>query len=250
MLSNSDSKFIKSLQLKKYRKSTGLFVTEGQKNILELVASNIKISRLLLTRQFYDEQRKNIGKWCEEVEIVNEKDLVKCGTFRTNDTGMAIAHIPEDDTLNCDQGSLTIVLEDVRDPGNLGTILRIANWYGLKSIVCSQGCADCYNTKVINSSMGSFFWVKCIYTDLPSFLNSNKNMPIIGTTLDGDNLHDYSFPSQAIVVMGNESIGISQELQNYLTTKIRIPGHGQAESLNVAIASAIVCDNFFRQTNK
>ena len=129
---------------------------EGRKNILELLQSSFEIRTLYLTQQFYDVERESLARWYEHIEIVAEKQLVQCGTFQSNNAGLAVVKMPDQPSIDI-LDNLVLVLDDIRDPGNLGTIIRIADWYGLSSIVCSPHCADCYNPKVINASMGSFF---------------------------------------------------------------------------------------------
>ncbi len=248
MLSKSDSKFIKSLQLKKFRKAHNLFVNEGEKNLRELLKSDYQIDRLLLTEDFYNKERTNLASWFKKIEIVKEKDLISCGTFQSNTAGLAVVEMRqqiEDSTPE----PLTLALENIRDPGNLGTIIRIADWYGLTRLICSPTCTDCFNSKVINSSMGSFFRVGCHYLDLHTFL-SNSDIPIYGASLGGQDLHQFKFKRPGIIVIGNESSGLSNEIKPLITTSLEIPRYGQAESLNAAMATAIFCDNYFRQIPK
>ncbi len=216
-------------------------------NLLELFQSDFEIHKLLITQQFDEVERDKLGPWYDLIEIVTEKDLVQCGTFQSNQAGLALIKM-KDPGLQDTQENLTLVLDDIRDPGNLGTIIRIADWYGLKTIVCSETCADCYNPKVINSSMGSFFRVKCWFTNVSNYL-SIADKPILGATMNGQNVHNYEFPSRAILVIGNEASGIRAELMQYLTRSLSIPGFGKAESLNAAVATAIFCDNFIRNNS-
>lgn len=247
MLSKSDSKFIKSLQLKKHRRVAEQFITEGSKNLLELIGSDYSVHKLFLTQQFYDVERYKLKTWYDQIEIVTEKELIQCGTFQSNQAGLAIVNINKQPPTG-DLDNLTLVLNEVRDPGNLGTIIRIADWYGLKTIICSEGCADNYNPKVINSSMGSFFRIHCFYTNIEEYL-IETDLPVIGATMDGQNVHNYDFPAKAILVIGNEASGIGVNLHSHLTAKLSIPGFGKAESLNAAVAAAIFCDNFVRNNS-
>ncbi|MEQ9422899.1 MAG: RNA methyltransferase [Cyclobacteriaceae bacterium] len=248
MLSKSDSKFIKSLQLKKYRKASRSFVVEGAKNLLELSASNIEVQKLFLTEEFF-QNHPVFKKYMGVVEFAAELNLIKCGSFTTNNAGIAICEIPQLKSIDFNIQDHFLAIDNVRDPGNLGTIIRIADWYGMPQIICSESTADCYNPKVINSTMGSFCRVQCHYVDLEQFI-IDSNLPVIGAGLNGANLHHYKFPEKSVIVMGNESSGISKSIEQLITEEVTIPGAGKAESLNVSTATAIFCDHLFKQKNR
>jgi TrmH family RNA methyltransferase len=144
-----------------------------------------------------------------------------------------------------EKNTFNLMLDDIRDPGNLGTIIRTADWYGIKNIIVSEETADVYNSKVIQSSMGSFIRVNVFYTSLEEYLGKNK-LPVFGTFLDGDNAHTLNFGLGGIVVIGNEANGISKAVERFVTRRITIPRFGHAESLNAAIATAVICDNLRR----
>ena len=141
----------------------------------------------------------------------------------------------------------TVVLDGVRDPGNLGTILRICDWYGINQLVCSYDTTEFYNPKVISASMGSFHRIKFLYLDIFEFLNQFNDIPIIGASLEGKNIHEYSFPSNGFIIFGNESEGIRNSVKDVLTDQVKIPRWGNAESLNVAISTGIILDNIRRR---
>jgi RNA methyltransferase, TrmH family len=156
----------------------------------------------------------------------------------------------ENKFFSADENEFVLVLDDIRDPGNLGTILRIADWYGIKKVICSENTVDFYNPKVISASMGSFTRIKIYYSEISKYIeNIDKkvNIEIIGTFLNSENVHRFDFPTSGYIVLGNESNGISTEVEKYITKKITIPRFGHAESLNVGIATAVVLDNLKRR---
>ena len=247
MLTKNQAKLIKSLNEKKKRVELGLFLVEGEKNVAELLDSDFEIDLLLTTEKFFDKYGKEIREKSKSYEIVNQFDLEKIGTFETNDSALAVVKqkINQKTELTAMTNEIILALDEIKDPGNLGTIIRIADWYGIKNIVASKETVDFYNPKVITSTKGSFLRVNVFYTDLKDFLSKTK-LPIYGTFMQGENIHKTKFPSTGIIVMGNESNGISKEIETLITKKITIPKFGNAESLNVAIATAIVLDNWKR----
>lgn len=219
-------------------------MVEGAKNVCELLDSDYDIQSLFVTEKFLDEfPHQRISEI--EYTVCNEKELNDLGTFKTNEYALAVAKMksPPLDILSDD---LILALDDVSDPGNLGTIMRIADWFGIKTIIASLDTADFYNPKVINSSMGSFTRVDVHYTELHDFLHSNTTHKVYGALLNGENIHHVKIDKPAILLMGNESNGIRTSLLNMIDQKITIPRIGGAESLNVAVSTAIICDNFFR----
>jgi TrmH family RNA methyltransferase len=245
MISKKHLKFIQSLQLKKYRKEAQSFIVEGEKSVLELLQSKIKTRTILATKQFLDHHLSLIeGKDIEWIQT-SEKILNKTGTFLQNQAALAVAEIPEWPPLEPGALAWLPVYDFLQDPGNLGTILRICDWFGLESIVLSNDSVDVYNPKVIQASMGSFTRVKVYHEDLRELLGTSDHA-LIGTVLDGEDIHDFIWPEHGIILFGNESRGISDELLNRLDHKVSIPRYGAAESLNVSMASGIVFDNLMR----
>lgn len=244
MIAKKTLKYIKSLQLKKYRKIENSFLVEGAKSVLELLNSDFTIRTLFATEVFLNSQKQLIDTKNMQFSVVSEQDLSAAGSYKTNNAAIAIVKMKENNPIENPTG-LTLALDDIRDPGNLGTIVRIADWYGIKNIICSMECADQYNPKVIAASMGSFTRVNFFYTDLQQYLERNK-LPKFGAYLEGQSVHNCTFDGNGLLVMGNESNGISSALEKFIDTKVSIPGFGQAESLNVAIATAVICDNFRR----
>nr|WP_317047771.1 RNA methyltransferase [Pleomorphovibrio marinus] len=184
-----------------------------------------------------------------EAILVGQHELSQIGTFQTNDAALAVATIPKAEDFEIGKGDLVLALDDVRDPGNLGTIIRIADWYGIEKLILSPETADFYNPKVLNASMGSFCRVRFMYKALDTVLGEIK-IPVFGAFVDGDNLHKHDLGREGVILVGNESRGISADLAPYIHHKISIPQFGAAESLNVAIATAVICDNFMRKKNQ
>lgn len=252
MLSKNQIKLINSLKLKKYRDEHGVFVAEGTKIIPELIGSSIKVKQIFATEGFIEEH--TIPKNIELIQI-KEQELERISFLSTPNQALAICEIPEYTMQTAQfEEKLTLVLDDIKDPGNLGTIIRIADWFGIDTIVCSNETADVYNPKVVQATMGSIARVKVIYTDLKDFLKhqSENKMAIYGAMLNGDNIYEQK-KSNGIIVIGNESKGISKEIEQYISKKIKIPSfshlkqnEGEAESLNAAIATAIICSEFRR----
>lgn len=246
MLSKSRLKFIKSLQIKKYRKQERLFLVEGAKSIQELLKSDYKINQLVLTEEFYKSCHKQVDALGDaELVLCSQAEIEQAGTFGSNDAGIALVEMQEFAFVEPEPGNYCLMLDDVRDPGNLGTIIRIADWYGIKSIVCSEQTAEFYNPKVIASTMGSFTRLKPHYCNLEDILQKTS-LPVFGALLDGNSVHQSAFPGTGFLIMGNESQGISKELMKYITQPITIPQFGRAESLNVAVATAVILDNIKR----
>lgn len=244
MISKAKLKFFKSLQIKKYRKQQQQFIIEGKKLILEAIQQDVPVIELYLTQDFYEENQEKFQKY--KVNITTSKYLKQAGTLINNSTGLAVLHTLEHLKPQSPHQEFVLLLDEVKDPGNLGTIIRIADWYGIQKIVCSENCVDIYNPKVVQASMGSLFRIKIYYTHLQEYLENNKNFPIYATFLEGQSIYETDFAPAGFILMGSESHGISESLLPYIQHKITIPSFGNAESLNVAIATAIVCDNWRR----
>lgn len=246
MLSKNTLKFIKSLHQKKFRKQEQSFFVEGSKNVTELLQSDFEITHLLFTPKFGSAHRDLLMKYEGDMVEVSEQVLESLGAFKSSTSALAVAKVKQKVSFSAQSGDLILALDDIRDPGNLGTIIRIADWYGISKMVFSPQTADFYNPKVLQASMGSFTRIQFIYEQLPDFIANSPNMPVYGAFLEGENIHQAPLTPDGIIVMGNESQGISPEVARYIGRKITIPAFGKAESLNVAIATAIICDNFRR----
>ena len=245
MLSKRLIKYFKSLQLKKYRHQEHKFIVEGAKGVEEALKSDFVIDSLLITTAYEQVLSPELLKKASEVIVVKETDLKSVGTFQTNRDGLAVVSMREVAPFKVKQDKLILALDDVRDPGNLGTIIRIADWYGIDTILCSSESADFYNPKVINASMGSFCRVKVYYDDLDDVLGT-CDLPVYGALLSGKSIYETPLKASGVILMGNESQGIAERLEKYITHPVHIPRRGGAESLNVAIATAVILDNFFR----
>lgn len=238
MLTKSQIKLITSLKQKKYRQQEGLFVAEGLKTIKELLSSSLKLYHVFTTASF---EMDDI-----EETIISEKELKKISFLTTPNTALAVFRIP--DATQIKTNHLMIALDDVRDPGNLGTIIRLCDWFGVVDLVCSTATVDCYNPKVVQATMGSITRVNVSYLNLESFL-AESNTEVYGAFMDGENVYKSELPSKGVLVLGNEAKGISTGIEALVTKRISIPRFGQlqaTESLNVATATAILLSEFKR----
>jgi TrmH family RNA methyltransferase len=254
MLSKNQIKFVNSLKQKKYREEHNLFIAEGAKIVPELLASGIRVKQVFATSEFL--RRNKIDNQTERFEI-KEAELERISSLMAPNEALALCEIPVYELVpDSFKNKLTLVLDEIKDPGNMGTIIRIADWYGIGEIVCSPGCVDAFNPKVVQATMGSIARIKIYQTDLLSFIKEQTkiNKPaVFGALLDGESIYSKQLPSSGLIVIGNESKGISAEVIDLITDKISIPSFshykessGEAESLNAAIATAIICSEFRR----
>ena len=251
MLSKSTIKLINSLKLKKNRDSLGLFVAEGAK-IIEDLSVVFKCKYLISTK----ETLQKINTNAETIlEIKDNEELKKISSLTTPHQALAVFYKPQSNIkTDCiiDRNELTLALDEIQDTGNLGTIIRIADWFGIRKIVCSMNTADAYNTKTVQATMGALANVEITYTDLAKTLRQAHSIGIniYGTFLNGENIYKTEFIKNGIIVMGNEGRGISSEIEKFITQRLTIPNFSNnshtSESLNVAIATAIVCSEFRR----
>ncbi|MDD3144792.1 MAG: RNA methyltransferase [Candidatus Gracilibacteria bacterium] len=246
MISKEKQKFIRSLGDKKTRIEEGLFLVEGEKSILELINSDFEIKNLYVTEKFKEKHSDNLKNI--DYEISDSETIEKISVIRSNNAGIAIVVSPKNESLKLENDEFIIVLETINDPGNLGTIIRICDWYGIKKIIASIETVELTNPKVVSSSMGSISRTKIFYTDLEEYFKNNKS-PIYGAFLDGENIHNIDFEKQrgGFIIIGNESHGISKDIEKLVTKKITIPRFGFAESLNAGVATGIIIDNIFRK---
>jgi TrmH family RNA methyltransferase len=241
MLSKFQVKFVKSLHQKKARNSTHQFIVEGEKNVAELLQSDLAVNFIFANPDWLHNNSAKIEKPVEIIEV-NEKELLQISTQVTPNKVLAVAEMPKYNLSHFDTGTV-IGLENVQDPGNLGTIIRIADWYGIRNIICSEETVDVYNPKVINSTMGSFCRVQVHYTDLRDYIRLSQKL-VYGMVLEGFSIYATLFDANSMILFGNESQGLSDGLLSSISHPITIPRIGKAESLNVAVATAIACDNF------
>jgi RNA methyltransferase, TrmH family len=242
MLSKAQLKKLRALANKKQRKATGLFLVQGEKNVLELLNSKMKIVELFLSESFATQHGERINGY--NVTLCTIEELGNASSLNSNDSAIAIVEQPTQ--LAPISKQPIIALDNVNDPGNLGTIIRLADWYGITSIIVSEQTADEFNPKVISATMGAFTRVHVHRKNLAEYFES-CNRPIYGAFLNGESVHNAQFEPNAIILMGNESHGISEQLNTYVSNQITIPKYGQSESLNVAMATGIILDNLKRQ---
>ncbi|MNK10969.1 23S rRNA (uridine(2479)-2'-O)-methyltransferase [compost metagenome] len=243
MVSKNQIKTITGLQQKKYRKQHKLFFAEGIKVVQELINSNFELHQLFTTQEIFT----GIAK--DKVELISEAELKKISALATPNVCLALFVMPDEKPIT--GSGLIVALDDVRDPGNLGTIIRLCDWFGIAHLVCSEQCVDVFNPKVVQATMGSITRVNVVYTDLEEYLRKTS-LPVFGTFMDGENIYSESLPENGIIVMGNEANGISAPIENIVGHKIAIPRFGdlqQTESLNVATAAAIILSEFRRNFN-
>ena len=240
MISKNQVKLIRQLEQKKFRQREGLFVAEGPKVVGDLLAAGFRPASLFATDEWQSDTLSGIQR-------VSPDELSRISFLQHPQQVLALFPFPDSQSLeSVSISDLTLALDDVQDPGNLGTIIRIADWFGIHNIVCSPATADAWNPKVVQATMGSIARVNIFYTPLPAFISS-CHLPVCGMVLDGDSIYTMQLPSPAIIVMGNEGNGISADVRRLLTHRLLIPRYSQGpDSLNVAIATAITCAEFRR----
>lgn len=251
MLTKNRITEIKSLAQKKNRIELGEFITEGAKMLEEIANSKFDISQIFYTSESeYFINNLNLNKTIDTIKIT-PNDMGRLSQLKTPTNILTIVKLPNNNKLEPITDNLSIALDAVQDPGNLGTIIRIADWYGIKNIICSETCADAYAPKVIQATMGAITRVNITYTNLERFL-SEIELPIYGTFLEGENIYKTNLSENGIIVMGNEGNGISDNIEKLITNKIHIPSFTTnkttSESLNVAVATAI-CISEFKRNN-
>ena len=244
MVSKNQIKLIKSLQQKKYRIANKLFIAEGVKVIQELLQSNFVLEHLFITDIIFNEIKS------EKKTVITEDDLKKISALSTASNCLAVFKIPNETEIEI--SGLIVALDDIRDPGNFGTIIRLCDWFGIPQIWCSKETVDVYNPKVIQATMGSIARVNVSYVDLAPYISKSK-LPVFGTFMDGENVYTKKLPTAGILVLGNEANGISNELEKIISNRIAIPRFGslqKTESLNVATATAIFLSEFIGRNHQ
>jgi TrmH family RNA methyltransferase len=241
MLTKNQIKLITSLSQKKFRNQHQLFIVEGRKGVNEFLNSSLELHHLFSTA---DDFKIELDK----CSIITEAELKKISNLKTPNSVLALFKIPTTKTV--DSSKLILALDDIRDPGNLGTIIRLCDWFGIEDVICSIGTVDCYNPKVVQATMGSLTRISIHYLDLEKFLKLSA-VPKIGAYMEGENIYNYTLSQSGILVMGNEANGISPKIEGLIDKKITIPRFGNlksTESLNVATATAIFLSEFSRRT--
>ncbi len=241
MISNQELKIFSSLKHKKYRQEHGLFLVEGFKTIEELLISDLKIAYLLGSEQALSEADfLNL----DFSQIVNSKTLQRISNMKSASDLIAVVRIPDVEIIPVTRNS--ILIDDIQDPGNLGTIIRTAHWFGFEQIICSKNSVDIYNHKVIQASMGAVFKLKVSYDNLEQLIPNlqKQKFRILGTFMEGESIYDYNFSNKDLFILGNEGKGISSAITKLIDQKITIPNFSKGdttESLNISIAGAVVC---------
>lgn len=247
-LSKNRIKYIRSLEQKKNRKADKVFLAEGPKLVGDLLG-HFSCQFLLATSEWLS---RNQPLSVTDVTEVSEEELSRASLLKTPQQVLAVFRQPDEKTdVSVISRSLCLALDDVQDPGNLGTIIRLADWFGIEHIFCSPNTVDIYNPKTVQATMGGIARVRLHYTPLPELIRSLKDIPVYGTFLDGENMYGQSLSKNGLIVMGNEGNGIGKEVKSLINRKLYIPNYPAsreaAESLNVAIATAVVCAEFRRQ---
>lgn len=240
MVSKNEIKLITSLTHKKYRCKHLLFVAEGKKIVTELLNSKYEVYKIYTT----ENQGIKVNK--DLIKLVSEKDMQKLSKLSTPSAVLGLFKIPDFKEIISD--GIQLVLDEIKDPGNLGTIIRLCDWFGVSQLVCSPDTVDCFNPKVVQATMGSLANVNITYIDLETYLKDNK-LPKYFTLLEGNNIYQEELPKNAIIAMGNEANGIRESLLELADYNITIPKMGtntKAESLNVAMATAVILSEFRR----
>ena len=242
MLSKNQIKLITSLQQKKHRSANAMFFAEGIKGIQELLESDFELVYVYTTQNDFDQVPS------EKKVVISNNELKKISALATPNSCLALFKIPTEKKITT--AGLILALDSIRDPGNLGTILRLCDWFGIGQIICSKDAVDIYNPKVVQATMGSLTRVNVNYIDLVPFI-SKTTLPLFGTFMDGSNIYKTDLPQEGIIIMGNEANGISPEIEKLIKNKLTIPRFGtlqKTESLNVASATAIILSEFRRLT--
>lgn len=241
----NDLKKIQSLKNKKFRKEFMQFVVEGDKIINEAIDSDFKIEAIWLNQDADHKISEKAKQKGIDVKFVGQKWLERAGTLKSNNFGIALLQIPEEKNIDFKRGWI-LALDSINDPGNFGTIIRSAEWFGINTIICSPNSVELYNPKVIMASKGSFLRLNILFKELKELLNDYQGM-VLAADMEGQSIHEMKIETKnGIILMGSESHGISGDLEKYINHKIHIPGIGKAESLNLAIATSIILDNLNR----
>ena len=239
MLSNAQSKYIRSLTQQKYRKQYNVFLAEGDKIAKEWLMSTHAINMIIATQDWAEANKALVQKHLEaELCIVTEQELEKVSVLQAAHKALLVVPVPEQDISGIGQG-WCIAVAQLQDPGNMGTIIRIADWFGISHVVASPDSVDFYNPKVVQAAMGGHLRVQLVTQELEQFISQAK-LPVFAATLGGDNIYTVDNPGKGIILIGNESKGLPEQLANLATQKVTIPRKGGAESLNAAVSAGII----------
>jgi TrmH family RNA methyltransferase len=242
MISKSFEKYINSLKHKKHREERQRFIAEGEKIVSEFLKEGWGIEKIIPTIGWCEKNKDLAQKYKDSLLEVSEQDMKRISSLVTPSPVMLVGEIPQWNFDPQQIGSqLNLALDTIQDPGNLGTIIRIADWFGIQHVFCSENCADAFNPKTIMASMGSLARVKVMETNLAQLFERFNKLPVFGTFTEGENLFEMQPPTTGFIVIGNEAYGISGRLVNFIQKRITIKRIGKAESLNAAVAAGIVC---------
>ena len=241
MITRAEILDIKALANKQGREDLGAFIAEGEKLVGEIRNSSLRIRRILQTKPIF-----------AEGELISEKEMERISQLKSANSVLAVVELPKHKLALADPTkNLVLCLDRIQNPGNLGTIIRLADWFGISDIVCSEDTADCFNPKVVQATMGAILRVRVHYTNLAKWLSSHKGATIYGTFLEGENIYSAQLEKSGVIVMGNEGQGISTEVAECVSHKLLIPPYPAdrcgSESLNVAVATAVICSEFRRR---
>ena len=239
-LTKLKAKYIKSLQLKKSRTEEGRFIVEGSKSVIEFLGSDFIVEEVVGTEEFYAKVPHNLLP--DSIFLCNANTLSSLGTFKTNKSALAVVRIKPPANLAFNTEEVVLALDEINDPGNLGTIIRVADWYGIKKLLLSHNSVDIYNPKVVSATKGSLTRVNIYYVNLAECL-AEYHADIIAADMKGEPLTELKPLNTGVILMGSESHGISYNLAPFITKRITIPRKGGAESLNVAVATGIICNH-------
>lgn len=242
MISKTKIAYLRTLHHRKDREQHGRFLIEGKKSILEAIDSDIRIVEGFLCENFLHPLKQTFP-----VELISEKELARISSLSSNRDGVLVAEIPHRLPPKITGLDMVLSLDGINDPGNLGTIIRIADWYGIRMIIASRDTVDVYNPKTIMASMGSFTRVQVVYTDLEAFFQEHAGMPVYGALLDGENLHTIGTVEPGFILIGSEAHGIRSHLLPWVTRRMTIPRFGGAESLNAGVATGIILDRLLQK---
>lgn len=253
MISKNKTKQIRSLALKKVRNKSGLFLVEGNKNVLEVLKSDFRVKELIATNSFISENSETTVR-AETITEASAEEIKGISLLKQPQQCLAVCVMPPDAQLPENLAGLSLFLDGIQDPGNLGTIIRICDWFGLEYLFCSPDTADIFNPKVVQACMGSFCRIKTAYVAFEDIIRLavQSDVPVFGTSPEGTNIYAAELPARAIVVLGSEGQGIKTEISRKTSANLMIPsfnsGKVRAESLNVAVSAGIICSEFKRRT--
>ena len=255
MIPKAELKRLISYKQSKHRNADSLFVVEGEKITDELLASDFDTIAIYVTQHWFDDNNSRISNKAIPIYEISDEELNRISLLSTPNKAFCLARKPHSKSIKYEK-HLTIALDDIKDPGNLGSIIRIADWFGIKNIVCSKQCVDVFNPKVVQASMGSIFRVNILYENLENvFKNLPKNFPIYGTVIEkGNNIYQTALSQEGVIVIGSESFGINQQLLPFVNQFLTIPrlslNTDKPESLNASVATAIIMSEFCRKSTQ